>query len=628
MKTRKKNIFFALIAVAILFVAAVCVSSFQTFDRVSASAESAVIRVEKYEVNANVRSDRKVEFREKITVTFQADMSMFFRSLPVDGGDRYFDLWAKCEGNDDFYYKVKDNPDTDGFIDIDCYGQATRGKTWTYEIGYVMLPSAGGELDMSLDVIGFGWSVPLNNVDATITFPSEVKTVRVYSNGYGQAGNEYADWEYGEGNKSVSLHADSLSLRNGYAIGITLAFELADRGALESYSSTRVTGSVWIVVISGIAVLACSVFVFLRCRSPREIVSVVNLDAPRSLDPLQVGKLIDGVADDEDVTSMIYWFASRGYLTIDLTDEDDVLLKRTEKELPENEPKHRKVLLEGLFASDDEVRVSDLSEKFYRHADKAKTLLSAHSTRRYEKKSVVGVVCSVLLSVLFVIFVPMSIGFFVVGGGYVYFEGSIVLAAFLAAGAVLLRLRFDRRFKGGKSPIVWLFLLVLVAVLSLAVYCYCFDVHVISFAERLIVFAIGWLIVFVCAGSYSYTEEYAELLGEILGFKDFILHAESDRLEAMLKEMPELYYDILPYAQVLGVTETWTKKFKGLLKEPPRWATGDFTLLDYMVFRSLRTSLLARPQQRNGSYVGKFGGGGGFGGFAGGGHGGGGGGAR
>ena len=103
----------------------------------------------------------------------------------------------------------------------------------------------------------------------------------------------------------------------------------------------------------------------------------------------------------------------------------------------------------------------------------------------------------------------------------------------------------------------------------------------------------------------------------------------------MLAETPDLYYHILPYAQVLGVSDIWTDKFRTLTLEPPRWVHNT-TAFDILLFHSLywntsrmlARNLASRPASRSGGGFGGhsgggFGGGGGFsgGGFGGGGSG-------
>ena len=135
------------------------------------------------------------------------------------------------------------------------------------------------------------------------------------------------------------------------------------------------------------------------------------------------------------------------------------------------------------------------------------------------------------------------------------------------------------------------------------------------------------------SSALSRTEKYCEKLGDILGFKEFIVVTEEDKIKFMLEQDPTLYFKVLPYAQVLGVTDEWTDKFKNILIPEPAWCVGCAPdLFDYLILRHsirvLTRGMMVRPQPKQGSFTGRSGGGGHFGGFGGGGHGGGGGGWR
>ena len=124
------------------------------------------------------------------------------------------------------------------------------------------------------------------------------------------------------------------------------------------------------------------------------------------------------------------------------------------------------------------------------------------------------------------------------------------------------------------------------------------------------------------------TEKGHEMLQKITGFKKFLETAEKERLEALVYENPEYYYDILPYAYVLGVSDAWTKNFEGIELEPPQWYGG--SMFDRMLFWSFMHNTMSSATQAmssspQSSSSGGFSGGGG--GFSGGGSGGGGGGS-
>ena len=115
-----------------------------------------------------------------------------------------------------------------------------------------------------------------------------------------------------------------------------------------------------------------------------------------------------------------------------------------------------------------------------------------------------------------------------------------------------------------------------------------------------------------------------------LGFEDFIVHVEADRMERV-PQTPATFEKFLPYAMALGVERKWAAAFDGIAKEPPSWYTGP----PGMMFRpmlfasslnmmSVRTGQAMASAPRSSSGSSGFGGGGGYsgGGFGGGGGGG------
>lgn len=117
-----------------------------------------------------------------------------------------------------------------------------------------------------------------------------------------------------------------------------------------------------------------------------------------------------------------------------------------------------------------------------------------------------------------------------------------------------------------------------------------------------------------------------QVYGQILGFKEFIKKAELDRLKMLVEENPSYYYDIMPYAYVLGLSEQWIENFETMHMPEPDWYSGRDPFGDavfYSMVRSANACATAPEASGGGSSGGGFSGGG----FSGGGSGGGGGGA-
>lgn len=116
-----------------------------------------------------------------------------------------------------------------------------------------------------------------------------------------------------------------------------------------------------------------------------------------------------------------------------------------------------------------------------------------------------------------------------------------------------------------------------------------------------------------------------QVYGQILGFKEFIKKAELDRLKMLVEENPSYYYDIMPYAYVLGLSDQWIKNFETMHMPEPDWYSGRDPFGDAVFYSMVRSAnaCATAPETSGGGSSGGFSGGG----FSGGGSGGGGGGA-
>lgn len=608
-----------------------------------------LIKVEKYTVDMQVQTDRRVRVTEHITVRFQqSGLTMFYRSLPTDGCI-YENISATCEGNDEFRFEVADNPDMDGFIDVNCIGNAEKGKVWTYAVSYTMLQGVEREDGMTIDVIGYGWSVPLNDVAVTVSFPEAAKELSVYVGHYGTSAKY--PYELSPDGKSVTVKASRLELAYNptyaerMAEGITVDFCLGE-GVFDSYADTRIfTENIWKLILGAAICAGLGILLFVT-KKRRDIISVLSVKPPKDMSPMQMGKILDGTVDNEDVTSMIYYFAHKGYLKIDLTDEDDPELIRMTKNLPDGAPTHEKTLFKGLFAEGEyklvdgidgkrevfAVRVSKLVEKFYQSMQTAKAQVRS-PTPMYETSSCLLYGIGQIIGGVFAAVAAYLMGKRL-GGGYVYLAGLFLLIP-LMLNLFLGIVKENYRYKWKGIKRFGIFLAEgAIALLFSVIFIVAFAEHIMTEWEKLVVCIGAFLPSFFTQNILVRTEEYTNTLGEILGFKDFIVVTEEDKIKFMLEDNPQLYYEVLPYAQVLGVTDEWEKKFAKITIEPPTWYVGNMSLFDYLLLRRCMSLAIGRAfaeaarKAQGGGHIGRSGGGGGFGGFGGGGFGGGGGGAR
>ena len=250
----------------------------------------------------------------------------------------------------------------------------------------------------------------------------------------------------------------------------------------------------------------------------------------------------------------------------------------------------------------------------------------------YENRSVFGLVAGGVLGVLYALCLLLYIGIAELGG-YIYFFGAVfALPAFAVVVISFIKENYRYKWKA-KTRLGATVLEIVICALAVLLFTIFFAKHLTTVYQRVLIGIFAVLPPLITSSALSRTEKYCEKLGDILGFKEFIVVTEEDKIKFMLEQDPTLYFKVLPYAQVLGVTDEWTDKFKNILIPEPAWCVGCAPdLFDYLILRHsirvLTRGMMVRPQPRQGSFTGRSGGGGHFGGFGGGGHGGGGGGWR
>ena len=92
-----------------------------------------------------------------------------------------------------------------------------------------------------------------------------------------------------------------------------------------------------------------------------------------------------------------------------------------------------------------------------------------------------------------------------------------------------------------------------------------------------------------------------ELLGKIKGFKRFLETAEKHKLEQLVRQTPDYFYDILPFTYVLGVSEVWIKKFENIAIQQPKWYSGS-SAFSHAAFGSFMNSTMKSASSATASF--------------------------
>lgn len=592
-----------------------------------------------FNVTYDISADRSMDVTEYITVRFTGRHSTgFIKDIPVNGNELVKNIDVKILENGELheaFYNVEMSDDgmfdSGKFISVDIGDSMPKinlVQTYVITYKYCLTKAQEGENFLYLNAIGVARDCAIERADVKLIVPKGYKNAEYYLGKGGNDKNHTVDSvESRDDGKSVIELLD-IPLASGEGISFLMEF---DDGALSGYFD--ITPYYYVIAIVALAVVMAVVKVLFFSKNT--IVPVTNFEAPDRMDPLIMGKLIDNKVNSEDVTALIYYWADKGYLKINLDNKNDPSIIKI-RNLPATAAEYEQVVFAGLFRRGDAVKPSELTYNFYNTFERAKSLVNEQSGGLFRSVSVGVSILFALLSGILVGIAPMVMGITTVSNKLVYFFSVLAIIPALIMYGVSETVIYNRLKNKKMKNLLYCLLLVIVSATLSLLYAVLVPNVLMPALPNFILSFIGFLNVCAAVTLIDRTPAYAKKLNDIVGFRNFILYTEKDKLERMLNDNPQLYYHILPYAQVLNVSDIWEDKFKDITVPPPVWATSSATdsLLNFIIINSLirnsvtriSANMISRPSASgSGGNFGGFGHGGNFGGGSvGGGHGGGG----
>lgn len=514
-----------------------------------------------------------------------------------------------------------------------------------YQLQYDVTPVTGkGYNNAYYNIFPTGWQnqIPVGST-FSISFPKKINTdsLQIYYGRYGERmdGREIVRLTW-NGNTVSGELLQELPVGTGMTFYVPLK-----EGYFTAVNTTRPV-NLLMVLISSAAVLVMAVMFFFFGRD-KQIIPSIQFNPPGGLDSAAVGYIVDGNVSDTDTISLLLYWADKGYLKIRETQKSTLAFTKL-RDLPEDAPEYEKTLFDGVFGKYAPVgKEMVLSSLKYKTADIfAKTkeqIAKNYSHRVYTNSSKIARVVSFILSGIPIVGFTISLVVYTTANGLVF-----LLPVLYLTGMLLFNQTVDYWYSKAKSPRLILgSVAVAMSVTSVASLILVYGTEMVQgrilnlfpgLTAACTAALIGlWLTGFM----KKRTDECVEWMGYLAGLRDFIETAELERMKVIAQDSPQLFYHILPFAYVFGLTDILLDKMKDLTLPAPEWyetRSGNMEYFDYyMMHRMLHSDMkhvtttisTPKPQQSSGSSSGGFGSGGGFsgGGFSGGGFGGGGGGS-
>lgn len=572
-----------------------------------------------YAVTATYREGRTFRVEERIDVYYETGGGHgIYRTLPVNSGERY----AAIEGD------VADIETDDGFLTVYLGDESDfiyAGDARSYTFSYDFELPVGSERDsFQFNILGTGMEAPSERFVGRMIVPFKPTNATVYAGSYGDTDGSPLAWTQTEDGYELYYEAEDVSPYSG----VTFAVDFA-AGTLPGTSLSAAEIGM-IAAAAAVAALA----VLLALLLPRgRVVPVVNFSPPANMDPLQMGYRIDLKASNEDVTSLLFYLADKGHISIDMENEKDPKFVRRDP-LPESAPHYLKTFYADLFKGRDEVRADDLRYKFYKTTEFVRGAVSRENKTFFRSANTAVALALAIAAGLLGLIAPL-VASLAAGLGVSFFDlllrgAPMALAAAVCYAVGHTAIRHSVKWGTGKTA-AYALLALPVAAAGAIIFCFAVPAFLMGTTAKAALCACLAAAMIAAPWCNRRKADYLRELGEIAGFASFIRLAEKDRLEAMLAEDPAFYYHILPYAQVLGISDIWEDKFRDLAVQPPAWLTHYPSAYNILIFHSfyrrtssmMAQSMSVHPSSKGhgGLSGGGFGGGGGFsgGGFGGGG---------
>lgn len=585
--------------------------------------------IEKYHVDMKVTKQNTYQITERINVHFAAARHGIYRDIPLlnnieraDGSkDRVMAKIEHITCSDDFSTSRETTDSIDYCrLRIGDEDELVSGdKEYTISYDYIMGNDVlEGNDELYFNVIGTGWQTSIENVTFTIEMPDAFEENNLGMS-YGFYGSKLTSGlKYRlDGNTIHGILDPDITLSPGEGVNVRL---LLEEGYFERVDSTPVMAFVSMAVGIFCAVLAFVLWFIYGRDDP--VVETVEFYPPDGLNSLDLAFAYKGSTDSKDVVSLLVYLAQKGYLKIREEGKKKFVIEKVKEYNGFNDVE--RVFFQGLFSKGDTVTKSELQNSFYKTVNLARGMVDNRENRKkifYANSINKGWILWLLTIISFALMMMVPIG------DYLF---STLLGLGVGAGfGFVCCLAFMGLFDPGAKVVGKIFGFAIFAAIAAAGYLF--------FIHEAMIYANHWYMIalivnilagaasmFFCAYMSKRTPYGTDILGKIRGFRTFLDTADKDRLEAMVNDDPQYFYDILPYTYVLDLSDKWMKKFESIAVEPPDWYYGyNNSMFNMVMFHNFMNSTMVQATSSMTSTPSSSSGGG----FSGGGSGGGGGGS-
>ncbi|MFZ1704941.1 MAG: DUF2207 domain-containing protein [Saprospiraceae bacterium] len=483
----------------------------------SPSIQASDFNITHYQTNVDVKSSGVLEITETIDVFFNESRRGIFRRIPykykMDGEIYSIKIYDITVDNHEYNIEKEGNDIVIRIGNKDIYIDGSQKYIIKYKVKKAFLFQEE-HTEFQWNVTGTNWPVTIESAEFGVYFDQNIALSP--SDFYVNAGEEGSNENFASAqflqNKILGSAQRALTPGEGMTLYIKLPKDYITRPSeMEVWLEKYGWTSIASLLFFGVTGLFYRLWV--KYGKDYPIIRAVQYLPPKELTPSEAGVIIDERADNVDILALLPYWAHNGFILIKMIDKK---WGKSDHELikvnnlPSDAPVYEKIVFDGLFSSGNNILISSLENEFY------ETMASAKASLKQALNSKD-------------IYYPISTKYQIITG------------------------------------IISVVLIILGVFISIV-----FGIFSVGLALGL-----SGLIGFIFT-NYMVKKNHngVRLYQETLGFKMFVKAAEKDKIERMLKDDPMYFEKTLPYAMVFGYAKNWSKKFEGLLLEPPKWYVG------------------------------------------------------
>lgn len=255
-------------------------------------------------------------------------------------------------------------------------------KTESYSINYelrILNKSIEEKNMIPLNVIGNKWACQIHNASVRIIVPSS-KFIKAQC--YIGNTKQFKNLTVKNENDQKIISSSFKLLKKFQGVKFYLFFQ---PNSIKSYVDHYCLP----YIIKNIAILMIILVLKLMINKKNKICPTPYTSKLNMMDPLMMCKFINGKVNRSDITFLIFYWASKGFILINIDDEDDPIFVKNIKFLPDSYPKYQIYMFTELFKYANIVKSSSLKITFKKTLDQVIKMVNMQTNGIINNKSII-----------------------------------------------------------------------------------------------------------------------------------------------------------------------------------------------------------------------------------------------